>query len=122
MSQNIGLKIDSEKRFNKFVEKIKKSQLVWGLKSKEGWCIAPSNDFENVDVMPFWSESAYAKQCALEEWAIYAPESIPLEEFVKSWLPGMDEDDLLVGTDWNSHLIGKEIEPLELLAKWIETK
>ncbi|NQX63686.1 DUF2750 domain-containing protein [Paenibacillus qinlingensis] len=120
MSHNLGLKIESEKRFEKFVERVKKTQLVWGLKSAEGWSVSPSNDFEDATVMPFWSESAYAKQCAREEWAHYASESIPLDEFVNAWIPGLDDDNLLIGTDWNVHLLGKEIEPLELLAKLLE--
>ncbi|WP_339206050.1 DUF2750 domain-containing protein [Paenibacillus sp. FSL K6-3182] len=116
MSHNLGLKIDSENRFDKFVKKIIETQLVWGLKSEDGWCVSPSNEFEETDVMPFWSERALAKQCAIEEWVHYSPHTIPLDDFANTWIPGLDNDNLLIGTNWNAHLLGKEIEPLELLA------
>ncbi|MGO4699502.1 DUF2750 domain-containing protein [Paenibacillus sp. 2TAB26] len=116
MSHNLGLKIDSGNRFEKFVKKIIETQLVWDLKSEDGWCVSPSNEFEETDVMPFWSERALAKQCAIEEWVHYSPQTIPLDDFANTWIPGLDNDNLLIGTNWNAHLLGKEIEALELLA------
>ena len=65
--------------------------------------------------MVFWSDRAYAAQCARDEWATYQPTSIPLDRFLASWLPGMAKDHLLVGTNWSVHLIGLEVPPLELL-------
>jgi hypothetical protein len=64
--------------------------------------------------MPFWSDRAYAKQCATDEWAEYVPTEIPLDLFLEKWMPGMHSDGLLVGTNWNVHLCGYEIEPLKL--------
>jgi len=64
--------------------------------------------------MPFWSDRAYAKQCAREDWAAYEPTAIPLPAFLQHWLPGLARDGVLVGTNWNVHLIGMEIEPLKL--------
>ncbi|WDF02381.1 MULTISPECIES: DUF2750 domain-containing protein [Bacillaceae] len=37
-----------------------------------------------------------------------------LTEFKKDWLHGMNEDGLLVGTNWNAKLIGLEVEPMIL--------
>ena len=64
--------------------------------------------------MPFWSDRAYAKQCAKEDWSHYEPTPIPLPLFLERWLPGMAADGCLVGTNWNAHLCGHEIDPLEL--------
>jgi hypothetical protein len=112
--RNLGLTIDSEKRFQIFIERIIKTKMVWGLRSEEGWCVSPSNEYEETEVMPFWSDRAYAQQCAVEEWEAFKPVSISLEEFMEAWLPGLETDQLLVGTNWNVRLIGKEIEPFEL--------
>lgn len=40
---------------------------------------------------------------------------ISLEEFLDDWLPGMHEDVILVGVNWNGEMEGAEVEPLDLL-------
>lgn len=64
--------------------------------------------------MPFWSDSAFCKACAKEEWAQYTATKIPLAEFLESWCVGLHQDDLLVGVNWDLNLFGKEEEPLVL--------
>lgn len=114
---SFDLTINSERRYEKFIERVSKGKLVWGLTNEEGWCVCESNEYEDTDVMPFWSDEAYARQCAIEGWSNYHPTPIPLEEFMNSWLYGMNEDGLLVGVNWNAKLIGLEIEPAELFSK-----
>ena len=106
----------SKERHDRFVKRIVASREVWGLKSDDGWaCTASTADgTEGRSVMPFWSDRAYAAQCAREDWSEYEPTAIPLELFLERWLPGMAGDDCLVGTNWNAQLCGDEIEPLEL--------
>jgi hypothetical protein len=107
---------------NRFLERVIASGEVWGLTNDEGWCIAPStqDDVDEEDeeklraVLPFWSDRAYAARCAKEEWSSYEPTAIPLEHFLSNWLPLIAENGDLVGTNWNAHLIGAEVEPLEL--------
>lgn len=112
---SMNLEIDSQRRYEKFVERVSLSQGVWGLKSDDGWAIVESNAYEDTGVMLFWSDKAYAKQCAAEEWDHYIPTLITLENFVQLWLHGLEEDELLVGVNWNKDLVGLEAEPLELL-------
>jgi len=64
--------------------------------------------------MPFWSDRAYAKQCAKNGWSKCVPTEIPLDVFLEKWMPGMDADGLLVGTNWNARLCGFEIGPFKL--------
>jgi hypothetical protein len=106
----------SKERHERFVKRIVAAREVWGLKSEEGWaCTASTADGrEDRSVMPFWSDRAYAKQCAKEDWSHYEPTPIPLELFLEHWLAGMEADDCIVGTNWNAHLCGYEIEPLDL--------
>jgi len=117
MNDKLDLEINTQQRYRKFIDRIIDNEVVWGLKLKneDGWAVAPSNEFENSDVMVFWSDKAYAQRCAKEEWLDYVPTSIPLELFLKNWLIGMNEDNLLVGANWNGDLIGLEVEPLDLL-------
>jgi hypothetical protein len=112
----LDLATASKERHDQFVQRVLASREVWGLKSAAGWaCTASTVDgTEDRTVMPFWSDHAYARQCANKAWADYEPTPIPLEMFLEHWLPGMAGDDLLVGTNWNAQRCGHEIEPLEL--------
>ena len=112
--------ITTRESHERFVERVATSKLVWGLKSDEGWAVSPSNDYEGVDVMPFWSDRAYAKRAATDEWKNYVPTSIPLDLFVDRWLKGMNEDGTLVGTNWDAHNFGREVEPVELARELLD--
>jgi hypothetical protein len=108
--------VASEERHRRFVQRVVASGIVWGLKDDEGWVTSSStNDETDRPIMPFWSDRAYAKQCASDEWSEYEPTQIPLDLFIEHWLPGMHGDGYLVGTNWNAQLSGHEIEPLQLL-------
>lgn len=124
---SLDLEASVQERHERFVERVAASGEVWGLRNDDGWCCTPSNeeDEEDLDdeeaeglmVIPFWSDRAYAQRCAIEEWSIYTPTAIPLELFLEEWLPGMDEQGDLAGTNWNAELVGLEIEPLDLKAE-----
>jgi len=111
----LDLTINSKRRYEKFIERVTESKIVWGLASEDGWVVCESNEYEDTDVMPFWSDEAYARQCAINEWSHNKPTSIPLDVFISNWLYGMNEEGLLVGVNWNAKLIGSEVEPFDLL-------
>jgi hypothetical protein len=101
-------------KYKLFVEKVAGSKLVWGLKNKEGWANSYANENEEIDVIPFWSDRAYAKACARDEWKGYSPAEIPLAEFLESWCIEMAEAETLAGINWDANMFGKEIDALEL--------
>ncbi|MGF6949064.1 hypothetical protein QF028_001569 [Neobacillus sp. B4I6] len=107
------LTINSKRRYENFIKSVSESKTVWGLKSEDGWCVYESNDHKDTGVMLFWSDEAYARQFAVEEWMHYMPTSIPLDKFI-NWLYKMNADDLLVGVNWNTNLIGLEVDPFDL--------
>lgn len=102
----------------RFVNEVLANGQVWGLKEKtgDGWAVCDSVEFEDTEVFPFWSSEAEAARHCSDEWKIYQPEAIPLEDFLVEWLPGMHEDDSLVGPDWDVELSGDEFEPAEVAA------
>ena len=110
----MDLTINSKRRYENFLKRVSESKTVWGLESVDGWCVSGSNEYEDTVVMLFWSDEAYARQCAVEEWSHYKPTSISLKEYMNGWLPGLNQDELLVGVNWNAKLIGLEVEPSEL--------
>jgi hypothetical protein len=103
-----------EAKYRSFIEKIVTQDEVWGLEGEQGFAISNSSEDEERDVIPFWSDEAYASALAKEDWAAYKPTAMPLSEFLEVWLVGMHNDVVLAGTDWDSNLFGKEIEPLVL--------
>ena len=110
---------DFEAVYDVFIAAIQQSGEVWGLYSESdgGWAICPSASYEDTDVLPFWSSEALAQALCSAEWKIYQPTVIPLEEFINDWLPGMHEDDALVGPDWTPELEGLELEPADVAAE-----
>lgn len=106
---------DSQENLETFVTKTKETQVVWGLRNnEEDWLACDSSEFENSEVMPFWSSKEDAEVHNIEEWAEFEVCDIPLDVFVEDWLITLSEDGVLVGTNWNGDLEGKELEPAEL--------
>jgi hypothetical protein len=104
----------------RFVERVVKSKIVWGLKGADGWVVCDSSDEEGGDVMPFWSDLALAQRAAVEGWSVYEPTSIPLATFIERWLHGMSEDGTFVGTNWDGNVSGIESIAAELAAELLE--
>tara|TARA_R110001583_G_scaffold124337_2_gene275800 strand:- start:762 stop:1187 length:426 start_codon:yes stop_codon:yes gene_type:complete len=107
---------DPQQNYLAFVEGIKATGEVWGVTTPEGWVVCDSEEFEDSDVIPFWSDEADAKAQCADEWADNVAKSISLDLFVERWLTGMAEDGVLVGPNWNLDMEGLEIEP-EALAE-----
>jgi len=105
---------DGQADHDRFVERVKATGTIWGLKSDKGWAVCESNEYEETDVYPFWSDEAEARVHCTDDWAHFAPASLPLDVFVDTWLAGMSEDGVLVGTNWDADLSGVEVEPDDL--------
>ena len=101
-----------EASYRQFIQKIVETETVWGLAKDETWATSSSNEFEDAEVILFWSDKQGAAACAEDEWETYNPESISVIEFLENWCVGMYSDALLVGPNWSSDLLGKEVEPL----------
>jgi hypothetical protein len=112
---------DPEENLDRLIVEALENSCVWGLCDGEGnWAVAPSEDNDNIDVMPFWSDRLLAEPLCNGEWAVYRPTAIDLEEFLDEWLPGLHQDMILVGINWNADLEGNEMEPLDLLEEFEE--
>jgi hypothetical protein len=106
---------DLDANFVRFIEEAEATGCVWTLESEEGFALCPSNHSDAVDVMPFWSQPEFATVHCVDEWSVYQPVPVALTEFLDEWLPGMHDDRLLIGINWNAAMEGDEIEPLDLL-------
>lgn len=109
---------DSGENLDRFVVETIENNCVWGLQGPEGWALCASEKYESSNVMPLWSREEFARIHCQDDWKDYAPMLIELEEFLEDWLPGMHEDVLLVGVNWDEELEGEEMEPLDLLEEF----
>ncbi|MCG6269674.1 DUF2750 domain-containing protein [Vibrio furnissii] len=108
------LTTDIQANLELFIKESQENNLIWGLRNEEGWLSCESTEFEESEVMPFWSSKEDAQFHNVEEWADFEVLEIPLDIFVEDWLITLDEDGVLVGINWNANLDGKELEPSEL--------
>lgn len=97
-----------------FIAQVVQTGSVWALRADDGFAVSPSNEYDEAEVIPFWSNADAARSLATDEWAAYEPVEIPLAEFLETWMLGMQHEDLLVGTNWDAELAGSELEPIEL--------
>jgi hypothetical protein len=102
-----------EEAHSRFIAGVVDGEHVWGLSTQDGFLACESDEAQERAVLPFWSdaEEAQEAQSAVERSAV---DSIELFDFLFRWLPGMDDDDVLVGTNWTADLEGKEVEPIAL--------
>ena len=100
-----------------FIQRVVEFEKVWGLESEDGFATSSSNDDEEENIRSiilFWSDKAYAKALAKEDWIDYYAREMTLSEFLENWLVGMYNDNFLVGTNWDANMFGVESEPLLL--------
>lgn len=76
-------------------------------------------DGEPIGMICFWSEKALAKSCIKNGWEEYEPLEIDLTEFIENWCIGIDNDGLLIGTNFAQNMFGYEIEGYELILELI---
>ena len=111
MLQDAGF---SNYRYDIFIKRVVVKKFVWGLQSEEGWATSYSNENEDIDVLPFWSDEAYASACAKDNWTEYQAASIPLAEFLENWCVGIANENKLIGVNWDTNMFGKEVNALSL--------
>ena len=106
---------DFRQNYERFVDEANELEIVWNLQSDQGFAVCESSEFEDKEVMPFWSLESEAQSACVDDWKDYKPNPIRIDDFIDAWLHGMDEDELYVGINWNPELEGAEIEPVILI-------
>lgn len=101
-------------RFAHFVKRIADSELVWGLRDKDGWVSICDDDGNNG--IPFWPHSEYANACARDEWSGYESCAVDVHEFVDTWLPNLLRQGVSVAVFPTTNMKGVFVNPLQLRA------
>jgi hypothetical protein len=105
---------------NRFLQRVVKSEVVWGLRGPNGFADCDSND-SNTVVLMFWSDRGYAARVRQQSFPEFEPAEISLFDFLFRWLPGMAKDGVLAGTNWTGDLVGLEFDPTELQEEILTT-
>lgn len=103
-----------ENNFQRFIDRIIEGESVFYLGNEDGVANSVSNEDEEIVILMFWSDRAYAtraKKCFDEN---FNEMEMDLFDFMYRWLPGMSGDGVLAGPNWNGDLVGREIDPFEL--------
>lgn len=68
--------------------------------------------------MPFWSSLKRVRNIIEygDAYSLFESHEISYQDFVDQWLPGLNNDNLLVGINWTGdRAIGYDLEPNEVL-------
>lgn len=85
--------LSAEQRYDEFVDKIIKWDAVCGLCSAQGWAVI-SDDAD--EFLPVWYHADLAAQWATGGYSDCQPKTIPLNDWLEKWLPGMDSDNIMI--------------------------
>lgn len=110
----------TDQNHQRFIQDVCQQGKIWTLKSPDVYAISSSINYTNDEGEPLpmlcaWSSKELALACAKQEWEVFEAESIELGSFLEDWCIGMDEDGLMVGTNFTSKMEGTETEPLLLI-------
>ena len=103
-----------ESNFQIFIERIIEKESVSYLSNSDGVANSVSNDNEDIVILLFWSDRAYATRAKDNFDEVFEEAEMKLFDFLYRWLPGMSGDGVLAGPNWNGDLIGREIDPFDL--------
>lgn len=113
-----------EKRHKRFIKTVCKSETVYGLKSHKGFATSSSTKYQNeegepIGIICFWAEKSLAKSCIEKDWLNYEISEILLSGFIENWCIGMENDGLLIGTEFDRNMFGFESEPMVLILELV---
>ncbi len=97
-----------------FSQAVIESGQLWVLSADDEFVVVDSIEFDDTDVMPIFSEQNKAQALCVEDWSSYQAVAIDLESFFEEWLPGLDQDQVMLALDLDVNLVGDEIEPFKL--------
>jgi Protein of unknown function (DUF2750) len=117
--------IDVKLKHKKFIKKVCETSIVYCMENEDGFATSSSNDIEDeegepITIICFWSERSLANSCVKNGWEEYKVTEINLGEFIENWCIGIDNDELLIGTNFDQNMFGFEIEGYELILELIE--
>lgn len=107
------VRLGPDKRYEYFVKKVCDWEEIWSIKDVNGWCQMGSSD--GRECVPVWPAHRYAQAFCVSEWKDCTAVLIPLEKWIRSWIPGMEKDGKCVAVFPTSEMQGVIRKPNEFL-------
>lgn len=104
--------LDGPGRYKHVIGRIADTEVVFGLRTEEGWVSACGDD--GVEGLPVWPHPAYALECATGEWAGATPAEIDVYDFVDDWLPAMASQGIKVIVFPTAAINGLPVDPAQV--------
>lgn len=98
-----------------FCKEVAQSKIVWAIKDMNGFPAPAGTDGKRT--MPFWSSQARTLHLIsiASQFAGFEPVPLSWEVFCDRWLPGLEQDGLMVGVNWvGATAPGFDMHPAEL--------
>lgn len=91
------LALSSEERFEHFLDAVGEEREVWILiDSQQHFLKIHTEDDGGFEYLPIWPSADFAAAYAKDESGL-TPKSIPLPQFLKKWISGLEKDGIEVG-------------------------
>ncbi|NDK05859.1 hypothetical protein LKM2_1831 [Leptospira kirschneri serovar Mozdok] len=106
----------SSAQFHQFFIEIKKHKKVWTLRDESGF--SSPITISGKRAMPFWSSLNRVQTVIdhVDAYSLFKTYEISFQNFMDRWLPGLKNDNLLVGINWTgSEATGYDLEPEKVL-------
>ncbi len=111
----MSLDASVEMEYQQFLHEILVNKEVWILDNEQGMACHPSfEDSEKMCIL-FWSSGILAENEREGDFELLEARNLSLHEFIDNWLPGMDDEGVICGLNWQNELGGMEILPADLL-------
>lgn len=98
-----------------FFEEVLEAGFVWTIRDATGF--PTSTKRSNETAMPFWSSLSRARLIIdrIPTYRSFTPHQLSLDVFVDRWLPGLEKDNLVIGTNWSSATVtGFDFAPADV--------
>lgn len=106
--------LDGPLRYEHFIKRVADTQLVYGLRTGDGWVSACGDD--GAEALPLWPHPDYAMACATGEWEGSTPAEIDVYDFADDWLPAMAERGIGAVVFPTAAMRGVPVDSLQLAA------
>ena len=90
------MQLDCESRYDYFLGEVADERSVWILVNANNEFLKIYAEDEGFEYLPVWPSAELAEHYSKNDDALTA-KNIPLPEFLKKWVPGLQRDQLEVG-------------------------
>lgn len=107
-----SINLSDEQRYDLFMQHLMMNKSAWILVDEYG-AVMLNSDETDEDYVPFWPSKELAEDWATDDWQHCEPKQLSFADIQDKWLPGMEEDDLLLLIFPATNLQGRIFYPWE---------